>query len=174
MNIKDRLVSAIRDVPDFPKPGILFRDITPALADAELLRSVVGQFAEVSRPHSVSKVVGIDARGFLFGAAVACELGVGFIPVRKSGKLPAETVSQSYALEYGEATVEMHKDAVVPGEKVVVIDDLLATGGTAEAACKLVEQLGGQVCLTAFLIELSALGGRDRLAPRLVTAQLVY
>ncbi len=174
MSLHDRLVATIRNIPDFPKPGILFRDITPVLADAELLRHVIKQFAEVCRPHGVTKLVGIDARGFLFGAAVAAELGVGFIPVRKAGKLPAEVVSVSYALEYGEATVEMHRDALRPGERVAVIDDLLATGGTAEAACKLVEKVGGQVCQVAFLIELSSLGGRAKLAPRQVSAQLVY
>lgn len=174
MHMDERLKATVRAIPDFPKPGILFRDITPVLADADLLRYVVARFSAECEQHHVRKIVGIDARGFLFGVAVACKLGIGFVPVRKAGKLPADAIAYSYALEYGEATVEMHRDAIEPGERVAVIDDLLATGGTAEAACKLVEELGGKVAVAAFLIELEALGGRSRLAPRSVTAQLVY
>lgn len=174
MNLDERLVSAVRGVPDFPKPGILFRDITPVLADAELLAHVIGLFERRCREAGVDKIVGIDARGFLFGAAVACRMGLGFVPVRKAGKLPFDTISQSYELEYGEAVVEMHADAIEAGERVAVVDDLLATGGTAGAACSLVEKLGGQVAVCVFLIELEALGGRGRLAPRRIESLLVY
>lgn len=163
MNL-DRLRSAVRDVPDFPKPGIIFKDITPILGDAALLREVVSALAEATRPFGVTKIVGIESRGFIFGAAVAVALGVGFVPVRKKGKLPWTCEAVSYALEYGEATVEIHKDAIAPGERVVVIDDLLATGGTAAAAIELVRRLGGGVAEVLFVIELSFLEGR-RLLP---------
>ncbi len=174
MTLNDRLLATVRDIPDFPKPGILFRDITPVLSDAELLRYVVELFCEKCRASGATKIIGIDARGFLFGAAVAVELGIGFVPVRKAGKLPAATVSASYDLEYGSATVEMHNDAVSTGERVAVVDDLLATGGTAEAACKLVEQVGGEVAVNVFMIELADLGGRQRLAPRPTESLLSY
>ena len=160
----DRLRSAVRDVPDFPKPGIIFKDITPVLGDAALLREVVSTLSEATRALGVTKIVGIESRGFIFGAAVAVALGVGFVPVRKKGKLPWTCEAVSYALEYGEATVEIHKDAVGQGERVVVIDDLLATGGTAAAAIELVRRLGGEVVETQFVIELGFLGGR-RLLP---------
>jgi adenine phosphoribosyltransferase len=158
-----RLRSGIRDVPDFPKPGIIFKDITPVLADRELFQLAINAFVEATRPLQVSKVVGIDARGFLFGAAVAYELGLGFIPVRKKGKLPFRSESAAYQLEYGEAVVEMHIDALQPGERVVLIDDLLATGGTAAAALKLIENMGGVVAEAQFLIELAFLKGRENL-----------
>jgi len=160
----ERLRAAVRDVPDFPKPGILFKDITPVLSDATLLREVVGAFAEATRPLGVGKIVGIESRGFIFGAAVAVALEVGFVPVRKKGKLPWTCEAVSYALEYGEATVEIHKDAIAPGERVVVIDDLLATGGTAAAAVELVRRLGGEPVELQFVIELGFLEGR-RLVP---------
>ena len=157
------LRAAVRDVPDFPKPGIVFKDITPILADAGLFRSAIDGFCGLASGMEVDKVVGIDARGFIFGGAVAHRLGAGFVPMRKRGKLPWITESARYALEYGEAVLEAHKDAVLPGERVLLIDDLLATGGTAGAALALVARLGGTVVGTFFLIELSFLGGRREL-----------
>ncbi len=162
----------IRDIPDFPKPGIIFKDITPALADSQALKAAIDLFAEAAAVHRPSKILGIDARGFIFGAAAAVQLGIGFVPIRKKGKLPFETVSASYSLEYGEATIEMHTDAVAPGERVVLVDDLLATGGTAKAAGDLVTRLGGELAAVLFLIELDFLGGREKLAPTPVTAFL--
>jgi adenine phosphoribosyltransferase len=158
-----RLRSAIRDVQDFPKPGIVFKDITPILADPTVFRIAIDAFVEATRELNVNKVVGIDARGFLFGAAVAYELGLGFIPVRKKGKLPYRCESAEYRLEYGEAVVEMHVDALTKGERVVLIDDLLATGGTAAAAVKLIEKMGGELAEAQFLIELGFLNGRENL-----------
>ena len=169
-----RLKAAIRDVPNFPKPGIIFKDITPVLGSAELFRMSVDAFVEASRALNVDKVVGIDARGFVFGAAVAYELGLGFVPIRKKGKLPYQCKSAAYALEYGEAVVEMHIDALHSGEKVVLIDDLLATGGTAAAAAKLIEQVGAQLVEIQFLIELEFLGGRKNLPPERVRSFLKY
>jgi adenine phosphoribosyltransferase len=157
------LRAAIRDVPDFPKPGIIFKDITPVLSDPNLFRIAVDGFADATKAAGAEKVVGIDARGFLFGAAVAYRLGLGFVPVRKKGKLPWQTQSAAYTLEYGEAVVEMHTDALRAGEKVVLIDDLLATGGTAAAAIKLVEMVGAQLLEAQFLIELDFLHGRENL-----------
>ncbi len=169
-----RLHQGIRDVPDFPKPGILFKDITPVLADAALFRLSIDLFTEATRALNVEKVVGIDARGFLFGAAVADRLGLGFAPIRKKGKLPYHCQSASYTLEYGEATVEMHSDALRPGERVVLIDDLLATGGTAAAASKLISQMGAELVEAQFLIELEFLQGRKNLAADRVRAFLQY
>jgi adenine phosphoribosyltransferase len=169
-----RLRAGIRDVPDFPKPGILFKDITPVLADAELFRIAVDCFVEATRATGAEKVVGIDARGFLFGAAVAYELGVGFVPVRKKGKLPYQCQSAAYTLEYGEAIVEMHTDALSPGERVVLIDDLLATGGTAAAAIKLIEKMGAVLLEAQFLIELGFLNGRKNLPVSQVRAFLQF
>jgi adenine phosphoribosyltransferase len=160
----DRLRTAIRDVPDFPKPGILFKDITPVLAEAELFRMAIDCFVGAIGSQPIDKIVGIDARGFIFGAAVALALGKGFVPVRKKGKLPYQCQSAAYQLEYGEATVEMHIDAIRPGEKVVLIDDLLATGGTAAAAITLVRQMGGDLLQVLFFIELAFLDGRKNLA----------
>jgi adenine phosphoribosyltransferase len=159
----DRLRAAVRDVPDFPKPGIMFKDITPILLDAEVLKLVVDALTEATRPLNVTKVVGIESRGFIFGTAVAVALGVGFVPIRKKGKLPWTCEAVSYALEYGEATVEVHKDAIGRGERVVVIDDLLATGGTAAAAIELVRRLGGEIAEVQFVIELAFLNGRQAL-----------
>lgn len=159
----DRLRAAIRDVPDFPKPGIVFKDITPILSDGALFRIAIDAFTEAARAAGVEKVVGIDARGFLFGAVVAYQLGVGFVPVRKVGKLPFRCESAAYKLEYGEAVVEMHTDAIRPGERVVLIDDLLATGGTAAAATSLIRKMGGDLALALFLIELRFLSGRAHL-----------
>lgn len=170
----DRLRAVIRDVPDFPKPGIIFKDITPILLDAELLRRVVEALTEATRSLNVTKVVGIESRGFIFGTAVAVALGVGFVPVRKKGKLPWTCEAVSYALEYGEATVEMHKDAIDRGERVVVIDDLLATGGTAAAAIELVRRLGGEVAEVQFVIELGFLHGRQALPGVPIRSLLAY
>ncbi len=158
-----RLRAAIRDIADFPKPGIMFKDITPVLADAAVFRLAIQGFASACKNLGAEKIVGIDARGFIFGAAVAYELGIGFVPVRKKGKLPYETVSQAYTLEYGEAVVEMHVDAVCEGEPVVIVDDLLATGGTASAATKLLIKKGANVLEAQFLVELGFLEGRRKL-----------
>jgi adenine phosphoribosyltransferase len=162
-DVVSRLSAAIRDVRDFPKLGIVFKDITPILSDAELFRLTVELFVERCRPLQVSKVVGIDARGFIFGSAVAYALGVGFVPIRKKGKLPYKCSSVAYALEYGEATAEMHADALVAGERVVLVDDLLATGGTAAAAAQLIAQSGAVLVEAQFLIELGFLAGRKLL-----------
>jgi len=164
----------IRDVPDFPKPGILFRDVTPLLADARALRSAVAALAEPFRGAGVARVIGIESRGFLFGAPVALALDAGLSLVRKKGKLPWRTHSTSYALEYGEDSVEMHVDAVKPGERVIVVDDLVATGGTAAAAVRLAQEAGASVVACAFLIELTALGGRAQLGVPRVHAVLGY
>ncbi|MEI7957955.1 MAG: adenine phosphoribosyltransferase [Verrucomicrobiota bacterium] len=158
------LTAAVRDVRDFPKPGILFKDITPILSDGRLFRMAVDCFVEANANLHADKVVGIDARGFLFGAAAAYQLGIGFVPVRKKGKLPFQTESASYSLEYGESVVEMHVDAILPGERVVLIDDLLATGGTAAAASCLIAKMGGVLVEAQFLIELEFLAGRKALS----------
>jgi adenine phosphoribosyltransferase len=160
----EQIRSAIRTIPDFPQPGILFRDITPILADAELFRQVIDLLAEKTVDFGAEKVVGIDARGFLFGAAVAYKLGIGLVPIRKKGKLPYKTICYSYALEYGKADMEIHIDAVRPGERIVLVDDLLATGGTAAAAVNLVRGLGAKVEAALFFIELADLDGRKHLS----------
>jgi adenine phosphoribosyltransferase len=157
------LASYVRDIPDFPKPGINFKDITPVLASAEALDAAVTQLAAHARPLSVEVVVGAEARGFLLGAALARELGAGFVLARKPGKLPHETVRAEYLLEYGSDALELHSDAVAEGARVLVHDDLLATGGTALALCELVEQLQGEVVGCGFFLELAFLGGRERL-----------
>jgi adenine phosphoribosyltransferase len=168
------LRSLIRDIPDFPKAGVTFKDITPLIADADALAEAVGLLAEHARPLEVDFVVAAEARGFLLGPALALELGAGFVLARKPGKLPHETVSAEYALEYGEAALEMHSDPTQHGRRVLVHDDLLATGGTARALCELVERLGGEVVGCGFLIELSFLAGRERLAPYPAHALLSY
>ncbi len=168
------LRSLIRDIPDFPKPGINFKDITPLMADAGALADAVAQLAEYARPLQVDCVVAAEARGFLLGPALALELGAGFALARKPGKLPYETVSAEYQLEYGEEMLELHTDAVAAGRRVLVHDDLLATGGTAATLCDLVEQLDGEVVGCGFLIELAFLGGRERLAGHDVHALLTY
>jgi adenine phosphoribosyltransferase len=155
----------IRDIPDFPKPGIVFKDITPLLLDPAALDFAVTSIAAYARPLGVDLVVAAEARGFILGAAVARELGVGFVPARKPGKLPAETVSAEYILEYGVDALEMHADALRDGARVLLHDDLLATGGTARALCELVEGAGAVIAGCAFLVELSFLGGREKLAP---------
>jgi len=157
------LAGKIRDVPDFPKPGILFKDITTLLKDGPAFRAAIdGLLARVQGKH-VDVVVGMESRGLIFGAPIAYALGVGFVPVRKLGKLPSEVVSVEYDLEYGSATLEMHKDAITPGQKVLIVDDLLATGGTVAGTIELVKQLQGEIVALAFLIELRFLKGRDRL-----------
>jgi adenine phosphoribosyltransferase len=170
----ERLREAIRDVEGFPKEGIIFKDITPILGDAELFRASIDLLSATADGVKVDKIIGIDARGFIFAAAVADRLGVGFVPVRKKGKLPWKCKEAAYALEYGEATVEMHVDAVRPGEKVLLVDDLLATGGTSAAAVKLLTEQGAEIVAISFLIELSFLNGREKLAPHPVKSILNY
>lgn len=169
-----KLRAAVRDVPDFPKAGIVFKDITPILGNGELFRASIDVFLEQCRGKSIDKIVGIDARGFLFGSAVAYELGVGFVPLRKKGRLPFKTESAKYSLEYGEAEMELHIDAITPGEKIVLIDDLLATGGTSASAATLIRKVGGELIDALFLIELEFLHGREKLAPTPVTTFLKY
>ena len=164
----------IRDVPDFPKPGIVFKDITPVLSDPVLFRASIDLFLERCRGLKIDKIVGIDARGFLFGSAVAYELGLGFVPIRKRGKLPYRTEIAKYSLEYGDAEMEMHVDAMSAGERIVLVDDLLATGGTSAAAAVLIRKAGGHLLEAQFLIELESLHGRKRLQPTPVTAFLKY
>lgn len=168
------LAAHIRAIVDFPKPGIVFRDITPLLARPVVFRHVVGELVDRYRDRGVDTVLGIESRGFLFGAPLALELGCAFVPARKPGKLPHARLARSYALEYGEATLELHADAVEKGQRVLVIDDLLATGGTAKASCELIEELGGKVEECAFVIELDGLGGREALAPRPVHSLVRY
>jgi adenine phosphoribosyltransferase len=158
------LANAIRTVPDFPQPGIQFKDITPVLADARLFQGSVEQMTGRWRPGDVDAVVGIDARGFIFAAAIALRLGAGFVPVRKQGKLPFRTYEQRYDLEYGTSTVAIHQDAFAPGSRVLLVDDLLATGGTARAAAALAAQAGAQILEISFFVELSFLHGRQKLA----------
>jgi adenine phosphoribosyltransferase len=166
--------AAVRDVPDFPKRGIVFKDITPVLSDPVLFRASIDLFLERCRGLKIDKIVGIDARGFLFGSAVAYELGVGFVPIRKRGKLPYTTETAKYSLEYGDAEMEMHIDAMNVGERIVLVDDLLATGGTSAAAALLIRKAGGDLLEAQFLIELECLHGRKRLEPTPVTAFLKY
>ncbi len=170
----DWLKRVIRDIPDFPQPGILFRDITPLLKDAHALQVALEGMAEPFRNAGVEQVVGVESRGFIFGAPLAWLLNAGFVPVRKFGKLPAETVHVEYALEYGSNTVEIHKDAITPGQKVLIVDDLLATGGTVSAALELVKRLGGDVVGIAFLVELTFLQGRQRLQGQNVFSLVQY
>jgi adenine phosphoribosyltransferase len=172
--IIDRLRAGVRDVPDFPKKGIVFKDITPLLSDPALFRASIDLFLERCRGKEIDKIVGIDARGFLFGSAVAYELGVGFVPIRKRGKLPYKTEVAKYSLEYGQAEMEMHIDAVVAGERVILVDDLLATGGTSAGAATLIRKFGGRLLEAQFLIELEFLNGRKQLDPTPVTSFLKY
>ena len=170
----EELRAAVRDVPDFPKRGIVFKDITPVLSDPVLFRASIDLFLERCRGLKIDKIVGIDARGFLFGSAIAYELGVGFVPIRKRGKLPYRTETAKYSLEYGEAEMEMHVDAMSAGERIVLVDDLLATGGTSAAAAVLIRKAGGHLLEAQFLIELESLHGRKRLQPTPVTPFLKY
>lgn len=164
----------IRDVPDFPEKGIIFKDITTLLKEPEALKYVIDAMVKRYADKKIDKVVGIESRGFIFGAAVAYHLGCGFVPARKPGKLPAETIREDYTLEYGTNSLEMHTDAIKPGERVAIIDDLLATGGTAVAVAKLVERLKGTVVGIEFLIELDFLNGRDKLKDYDVNSYLHY
>lgn len=165
---------AIRTIPDFPKPGIQFKDITPLLADAKLFSSSIDLLTKGFKPGSVDAVVGIDARGFIFAAAAAIKLQAGFVPVRKKGKLPFQTIEQTYDLEYGTSTIAVHTDALKAGSRVLLIDDLLATGGTAAAAAALVQRLGAQILEISFLIELGFLGGRQKLQQYPIRSLVVY
>ena len=164
----------IRNVPDFPKKGIMFRDITTLLKDGEALNKSAEALYNFSKDLKIDKVVGVESRGFIFGSLLAQRLGVGLILVRKPGKLPAETISQSYTLEYGEDTLEIHKDAIQPGERILLHDDLLATGGTARAACDLIEKAGGNIVQVSFIIELAFLGGKELFEDYIVSALATY
>ena len=170
----DDLRQAIRNIPDFPKPGIQFKDITPVLADPKLFAACIDQLIDGFKPGQVDKIVGIDARGFIFAAAAALRLGAGFVPVRKKGKLPYTTHEQSYDLEYGNNTIAIHTDAVKPGARVLLIDDLLATGGTAEAAAILLQKVGAKILEAAFFIELKDLRGRTRIQHCPVRSLVVF
>ncbi len=170
LDLRDR----IRDIPDFPRPGIVFKDIMPLLADGEAFRAAVDALAEFAEPRRPDLILGAEARGFIVGGALACKLGCGFVAARKPGKLPWETVSAEYALEYGVDSLELHADAIARGARVLVHDDLLATGGTARAKVDLVEQLGGEVVGLAFVIELTFLNGREKLADYDVHSLIQY
>jgi adenine phosphoribosyltransferase len=173
-NASELLRSRVRDVPDFPRAGVVFKDITPLLADPVTLSRVIDEIVVELGRGTVDKVVGIEARGFIVAAPVAYHMAAGFVPIRKKGKLPWQTESQSYELEYGEETIEIHTDAIARGERVAIVDDVLATGGTAAAAAHLVERLGGTVVSMAFLIELAFLKGREKLAGYEIVSLLQY
>lgn len=164
----------VRAIPDFPEPGIIFRDVTSVLQDPDGLALAIDSMKDLVKDLDFDVVVGTESRGFMFGVPIAYELHKAFVPVRKKGKLPMETIEQSYDLEYGSATVEMHKDAILPGQKVVVVDDLIATGGTIEASIKMIEKLGGVVVKVVFLMELAGLKGRDKLKGYDVDSVIIY
>ncbi len=164
----------IRTIPDFPEPGIMFRDITSILQDAEGFKLAIDEMIKLLDGVDFDVIAGAESRGFVFGAPIAYALGKPLVLIRKKGKLPCETIEQEYDLEYGKATIEIHKDAIQPGQKVVIVDDLIATGGTIEAACKLVEKLGGDVVKVIFLLELAGLNGRDKLAKYDVASVVSY
>lgn len=168
------LKKTIRDVKDFPKEGIDFKDITTLMQNGEAFKYTIDQFVNELKDQNIDIIVGPEARGFLMGTPVAYALGVGFVPVRKPGKLPSETISYSYGLEYGTDTLQIHKDAIKPGQRVAIVDDLLATGGTMEAAAKLIEQLGGEVVSMQFLIELEDLKGREKLSEYEINSLIKY
>ncbi len=168
------LKQRIRDIPDFPKPGILFRDITPLLQDAAAFRSVIDQFASRYRSQRIEAVVAVESRGLIFGSPLAYQLGAGLILVRKAGKLPAKTIRQTYTLEYGEGTLEAHADSLTPGKRVILIDDLLATGGTMGAVVKLVEHFKAEIIEVSFVVELATLGGRAALGSHSVFSLIQY
>jgi adenine phosphoribosyltransferase len=170
----DDLRAKIREVPDFPKPGILFYDITTLLRDGDAFREVIDRMAEAVKGERIDLVVGMESRGFIFAAPLADRLGAGFVPVRKLGKLPAETIEVEYDLEYGTATLEIHRDAITRGQRVLVVDDLLATGGTVLGTIELVRRLGGEIAGLSFMVELTALGGRAKLAEFAINTLLAY
>jgi adenine phosphoribosyltransferase len=172
--IREKLEDYVRTIPDFPEPGIMFRDITTILSDADGLKLAIDEMQKTLDGVDFDVIAGAESRGFIFGAAIAYNMHKPFILIRKKGKLPCETVEQSYDLEYGQATIEVHKDAVEPGQKVVIIDDLIATGGTVEAAAKLIEKLGGEVVKMVFLMELKGLNGREKLAKYDVASVISY
>ena len=164
----------VRSIPDFPEPGVIFRDITSVLQDADGLHAAIDEMQELLSGTDVDVIVGLESRGFIFGMPIAYNLHKPFVLVRKKGKLPCETIEQSYDLEYGKATIEIHKDAIKPGQKVAIVDDLIATGGTVQAAAKLIEQLGGKVVKIVFLMELAGLKGREKLAGYDVVSAITY
>ena len=164
----------VRTIPDFPEPGIMFRDVTSVIQDSDGFKLAIDSMIQLLDGVDFDVIVGAESRGFIFGAPIAYALGKAFVPIRKKGKLPCETISADYELEYGHATIEMHKDAILPGQKVVVVDDLIATGGTIEAGCKLIEQLGGEVVKVLFLMELAGLKGRETLAKYDVASVITY
>ncbi len=170
----ENIKKTIRDIPDFPKPGIIYKDITPILKDNTIFKEIIDLFIEKYKNNKPDYIVGVESRGFIFGAAMAYELGCGFIPVRKKGKLPYTTIEQSYSLEYGEATLEIHSDAVKNGEKVVIVDDLLATGGTVGATVVLLESLGAKIEAIEFLIELAFLDGKSNLKGHKINTLIKY
>ena len=172
--IREKLEDYVRTIPDFPEPGIMFRDITTILSDADGLKLAIDEMQKTLDGVDFDVIAGAESRGFIFGAAIAYNMHKPFILIRKKGKLPCETVEQSYDLEYGKATIEIHKDAVEPGQKVVIIDDLIATGGTVEAAARLIEKLGGEVVKMVFLMELKGLNGREKLAKYDVASVIAY
>jgi len=171
--LEEKIQEKIRSIPDYPKKGILFRDITPLLRDGPLFGACIDAIAEHFEGR-VDAVAGVEARGFIIGSAVAYKLGKGFIPIRKEGKLPYDKVKKTYSLEYGEETIEIHKDALAKGERILLVDDLLATGGTAKASCELIESLGGKIAGIAFIIELTDLHGRDKLSDKEVFTLAKY
>ncbi len=160
---RSRIRDGIRDIPDFPKPGIIFKDLTPLMADAKLFSDIIDELVGLHKGERIDAIVGVEARGFIFGAPLAARLGCGFVPVRKKGKLPYKSIQTSYSLEYGEAVMEMHEDALKPGQRVVLVDDLLATGGTVAAAMDLVARLSAQIISTDFVVELAFLKGRSKI-----------
>ncbi len=168
------LKALIRDIPDFPQPGIVFKDIAPLLADPGALGYVTARLTQRYQDEDIAKVVGIESRGFIFGAPLAVTLGAGFVPARKPGKLPFTVIDESYALEYGTNTITMHVDAIIPGERVLIVDDVIATGGTLEATCKLVERLGGEIAEIVTIVELSFLKGREKLNGRQIFTMVEY
>jgi adenine phosphoribosyltransferase len=170
----DDLRAKIREVPDFPKPGIRFYDITTLLKEPEAFREVIDRMAQQVADTPIDVVVGMESRGFIFSAPLAYKLGAGFVPVRKLGKLPAETIEVEYELEYGTATLEIHRDAIQPGQRVLIVDDLLATGGTVKGTIELVRRLGGEIAGLSFMVELTALGGRDQLGSFQINTLLTY
>nr|WP_107084820.1 adenine phosphoribosyltransferase [Streptomyces virginiae] len=171
-DVRTLLLSRIKDVPDYPKPGVMFKDITPLLADPKAFAALTDMLVELARKYGATKIVGLEARGFILAAPVAVQAGIGFVPVRKAGKLPGATLAQSYELEYGTAEIEVHAEDLAAGDRVMVIDDVLATGGTAEASLSLIRRTGAEVAGVAVLMELSFLPGRAKLAPALDGAPL--